>query len=132
MSVASGLLPDVWLESVVIPFCIAKSRYDSGIYRPVSLTSVCCKPMERVLVSQLVDYLELKSLLSEEQFDFRKSRATEDQLLLVFSEFARLVDDGLVVDMILLDFSKAFDVVSHVLLNKLREIGVCSVLLNWI
>ena len=48
------------------------------------------------------------------------------------SEVAGLVDDGL-VDMLLLDFSKASDVVSHVvLLNKLLEIGVCSALLNWI
>ena len=33
--------------------------------------------------------------------------------------------------MIMLYFLKAYDVVSHVLLDKLIEIGVCTVLLNW-
>ena len=43
-------------------------------------------------------------------------------MLLVYSEVATMVD-GLVVDMVMLNFSKAFDVVSHsVLLRKLREI----------
>ena len=86
--------------------------------------------MKRVLISQLFDYLKLNGLLSERQFGFRKSRSMEDQLLLVYSEVAGLVDDGLIVNIVLLNFSKVFDVVSHVLLNKLREMRVCSVLLN--
>ena len=54
-------------------------------------------------------------------------------MLLIYSEIAGLVDRGWVVDMVMLDFPKAFDVVSYVvLLDKLREIGVCTVLLNWI
>ena len=46
ISLASGLLPVVWLESVVIPLFKAKSRYDPENYCPVTLTSVCCKTME--------------------------------------------------------------------------------------
>ena len=130
-SLATGMLPVMWLESVVIPLFKAKSRYDLSNYRPVSFTSECCKTMERVLASKLIYSQETNSLLSERQFGFRKSRSTEDQLLLVYSEIAGLVDRGWVVDMVMLDFSKAFEVVSHVvLLDKLREIGVCTVLLN--
>ena len=132
MSLTSGLLSVVWLQSVVIPLFKTKSRYDPGYYCPVSLTSACCKTMERDLVSELV-YLELNGLLSERQFGFCKSRSAEDQLLLVYSEVAGLVDDDLVVDMVMLDFSKASDVVSHVvLLGKLQAISVSDVLLNWI
>ena len=117
----------------MIPFFKTKSKYDPGNYRPVSLTSVYCMTMERVLVSELVSYLELNGLLFERQFGFHKSRSAEDQLLLVYSEVAGLVDDGLVVYMVMLDFSKALDVVSHVvLLDKLQAIGVFHVLLNWI
>ena len=84
MSLTSGLVPVVWLESVVTLLFKAKSRYFPGNYRPVGLTSVCCKMMERVLVSELVCYLELNDLLPERQFGFHKSRFTEDQLLLVY------------------------------------------------
>ena len=46
-------------------------------------------------------------------------------MLLVYSEIAELVDDGLVLDMIMLDFAKVFDVISHMLLlDKSRDIGV--------
>ena len=58
------MLPDVWLASVVIPLFEAKSRYDPSNYRPVRLTSVCCKTMERVLASKLIYYLETNGLLS--------------------------------------------------------------------
>ena len=54
-------------------------------------------------------------------------------MLLVYSDVAAMVDNGFGVDLIMLNFSKVFDVVSHtVLLEKLRNIGVSAVLLNWI
>ena len=85
------------------------------------------------MASELVSYLDSNELMSDRQFGFRKCRSTEDQMLLVYTEIAELVDKGLVVDMIMLDFSKAFDVVCHiVLLNKLKDIGVGVTLLNWI
>ena len=129
-SFVTDSLPKVWLESVVVPLFSSKSRYDHSNYRPVSLTPVCCKTMERVSGSELVMYLESKGLLSDRQFGFRKHRSTED-LMLVHSEVAAMVDDCLVVDMVMLDFSKAFDILSHtILLKKLREIGVSASLLS--
>jgi hypothetical protein len=133
LSLEAGSLPGRWLESIVIPLFKGKSRYNASNYRPVSLTSVCCKVMERIIVAKLMAYLESAGILSERQFGFRKARSTEDQMLLVYSEVAELVDRGFVVDMALLDFSKAFDVVSHVVLvEKLRALGVAEVLLRWV
>ena len=43
LSMQSGLVPDAWRESLVIPIFKGKSRCDPLNYRPVSLTSVCCK-----------------------------------------------------------------------------------------
>jgi len=132
-SLTGGSFPAAWLESLVVPLFKGKSRLDPRNYRPVSLTSVCCKVMERIVVEELMDYLETHGILSDRQFGFRKARSTEDQLLLVYSEIVRLVDAGYVVDQAFLDFSKAFDVVSHhVLLDKLLSIGVSSQLVGWI
>ena len=57
-----------------------------------------------------MDFLE-ENQLSNGQFGFRRGRSTEDQLLLVYNEVVRGVDAGNVVDMVYLDFSKAFDLV---------------------
>ena len=67
------------------------SRCNPLNYRPVSLTSVCCKSLERVIVSQLTEYLETSGLLSSNQFVFRKGRSVEDQLLLTYAEVANRV-----------------------------------------
>ena len=72
-------------------------------YRIVSLTSVYCTSMERILNEDLIDYLENNSLLSDRQFDFRRSRSVEDQILLVYLEVTELVDAGLVVDIAMIE-----------------------------
>ena len=56
-----------------------------------------------------------------------------DQLLLAYNDISRWVDKGSVVDLVLFDFSKAFDVVSHpVLLTKLHLLGIDLQLISWI
>ena len=116
-------MPKLWLTSLVIPIFKNKPRYCLLNYRPVSLTSVCCKSLERILVAQLTNYLEMNSLITSDLFDFQKGRSTEDQLVLTCSEVAALFDAELTVDVALLDFSKAFDLVLHsILLGKLRDL----------
>ena len=84
-------------------------------------------------MAQLVEYLELNNLLSANLFGFLKGRSAEDQLLVTYADIADSVDQGLVVDIIFLDFSKAFDVVSHfVILEKLQKLGIGGNLLIWI
>ena len=130
-SFEEGMLPTLWKTSVVAPLFKSGSRCNPLNYRPISLTSVCCKTMERVIGAQLVDYLELNNLLATNQFGFRKLRSVEDQLLLTYGEVTRMVDCGYIVDVVFLDFSKAFDVVSHsVVLSKLQMQDCLQCLLN--
>ena len=83
-------------------------------------------------MSQLMDYLESNGLLSIHQFGFHKGRCVENQLLVTYAEVVDAVDRSLTVNMIYLDFSKAFDVVSHFILEKLEMLCVCGKLLVWI
>ena len=95
--------------------------------------SVCCKSLEKIIASSLIDFLETNSLLSPDQFGFRAGRAVEDQLLLVYEDVTAWLDSGYSVDVVMFDFSKAFDVVSHgVLIDKLSALGVSGRLLEWI
>ena len=126
-------LPNHWKTSIVVPIFKKGSRYDPLNYRPISLTAVTCKCLERVICQQLTAYLENNFILSDNQFGFRSGRSTQDQLLLVYDDVAKWLDDGCVVDLIMFDFAKAFDLVSHpILLEKLRLIGITSPLIYWI
>ena len=86
------------------------SRSNPLNYRPVSLTLVCCKVLERVTVSQVVAFLEDSGVLSDGQFRFRVGKSMEDQLLMSYGTVADLVDDLIVFDVVFLDYSKVFDV----------------------
>ena len=96
-SLRSGDIPSTWKRLVVVPLFKSGSRSSPINFRPVSLTSVCCKTMERVRAERTWTYLEANSFLSSRQFGLRSSRGTVDQLLLVYCGVAKRLDGGKVV-----------------------------------
>ena len=132
-SLSDGSLPDFWTESIVVPLFKKGSRYDPLNYRPVALTSVVCKIMERAIAAALWEYIRENNLLSDEQFGFRMEHSTVDQLINTYEDVTRAADCGKITDLIFFDFSKAFDRVSHqILLEKLSQLGISGNLLDWI
>ena len=132
-SLNEGVIPAFWKSSAIVPIFKKGSRCNALNYRPVSLTSVPCKTMERIIIGKLQEYLESNSVLSPEQFGFRSGRTTMDQLLLAYNEVSLAMDKGNAADMVFFDFSKAFDIVSHsVLLDKLLCLGIQGNLLQWL
>ena len=81
----------------------------------------------------MIDYLKSNNILSAQQYGFRRNRSTEDQLLLTYNDVVSWYDDDNIVDVLLLDLSKVFDVVHHlILMQMLQTIGVTGRLLEWI
>ena len=132
-SLSEGRLPLLWKSSTIIPIHKKGSKYDPLNYRPLSMTSVPCKKLESLIVSELNAYLNQHSILTPHQFGFRAGHTTMDQLTIVYNEVTKHVDNGCIVDMVLFDFSKAFDVVSHdILLQKLSCLGISGRILQWL
>ena len=72
-------------------------------------------------------------ILTNVQFGFRQRRSADLQLLSTVHNLAPGLNEGIQTDVILLDFSKAFDKVSHqLLLLKLQHYGIRGQLFNWI
>lgn len=132
-SLLSSKLPQDWKAARVTPVFKKGDRLSPHNYRPISITSSCCKLIEHVIANQLFNFLSEHSILSDKQHGFRKGYSTVTQLVTVIHTFALNIDNSGQIDAIFLDFSKAFDRVPHnKLILKLQRIGLPAVLVNWI
>ena len=69
-SLARGDVPDEWRQANVSPVFKKGEKYDAANYRPVSLTCICCKTLEHILVSNINKHLALDSILADCQHGF--------------------------------------------------------------
>ncbi|KAK4823184.1 hypothetical protein QYF61_027088 [Mycteria americana] len=108
-------------------------KEDPGNYRPVSLTSVLGKVMEQIILSAIMWHVHDKRVIRPSQHGFRKGRSCLTNLISFYNKVTRLVDEGKAVDVVYLDFSKAFDTISHsILLEKLAAHGLDGRTLCWV
>jgi hypothetical protein len=85
------------------------SKSEAANYRPVALTSHLIKIYEKILRSKLAAYLDSKNSLNKNQHGFRKGRSCLSQLLAHHDNIMNLIEQGYNVDVVYLDFAKAFD-----------------------
>lgn len=95
--------------------------------RPISILCALSKAFEKILKSQIQRYISRFNLLSPYQSGFRTGHSTTSSLLKVHDDIHKVIDKKGVAFLLLIDFSKAFDRVSHVkLLKKLsHQFGFC-------
>ncbi len=132
MSLQEGIVPLEWKEANIIPLFKKGSRNKSLNYRPVSLTSVSCKLLETIIRDHMMDFLIKHKLINPSQHGFLKARSCLTNLSCFFEEITKWVDEGSPVDVIYLDFQKAFDKVPHQrLILKLKSHGMGNSIINW-
>ncbi|CAM5111046.1 unnamed protein product [Natator depressus] len=129
----SGEVPDDWKKANVVPIFKKGKKEDPGNYRPVSLTSVPGKIMEQVLKESILKHLEERKVIRNSQHGFTKGKSCLTNLIAFYDEITGSVDEGKAVDVLFLDFSKAFDTVSHsILASKLKKYGLDEWTIRWI
>lgn len=132
-SLLSAKLPSDWKRARVVPVFKKGNHLLVENYRPISLTSPICKMLEHVISKRVVEFLEQNSILTNFQHGFRKGYSTVTQLVSVVHSFAETLDKNGQMDVIFLDFSKAFDkVIHHKLITKLRDINLPDIFITWI
>ena len=108
-----GEVPTDWRQANVIPIFKKGEKYLASNYRPVSLTCICCKLLENIVASSILKHLDLQSILVDFQHGFRAKRSCETQSLTLSYELLSNLHSSIQTDLIILDFSKAFDKVPH-------------------
>ena len=132
-SLSEGEVPNEWREANVTPLFKKGSKLSASNYRPVSLTSVCCKLMEGIMRDRITSHLERHKLISPSQHGFVHKKSCVTNLLECQQVVSGLLNENKSVDVLYTDFEKAFDKVSHKkLLIKLYAYGIRESLLAWI
>jgi hypothetical protein len=126
-------IPNEWREGCITALFKKGSRKMASNYRPVSLTCILCKVLEKFIRDHIVNHMKKNTLFSPKQFGFISGRSTSLQLLYVLERWTKILDEGGSLDCIYLDFMKAFDKVPHQrLLYKLQRYGISPEITSWI
>ena len=112
-SMEDARIPDEWRDAIVTPIFKKGKKTEPGNYRPVSLTSVFGKTLERIVKKHLVQFIEGNALLRDTQHGFRPGRSVQTNLTDFLNQPTKWTDEGRLFDVLYLDFQKAFDKVDH-------------------
>ena len=133
-SLDSNQLPLIWKKAKIS--AIYKNKGSKRLacnYRPVSLTSIVCKMMEAIIRDHIIEHMKKELLFSKRQYGFINGRSTTIQLLKLLEEWTTALEEGYDIDLIFMDFRKAFDKVPHKRLSsKLKSYGIIGPVLSWI
>ena len=132
-SFETGVIPPSMKTQFITPVYKKGDRTEAANYRPVSITSHIIKIFERVIRNNLVEHMEANNFLSPHQHGFRKKRSCLTQLLDHVDTILKSLNSGKEVDVIYLDYAKAFDKVDHnILLAKAKRYGIHGNMLQWL
>ena len=122
-SIRTGKSPDEWVEANVASVFKKGDRHTASNYRPISLTCVCAKLLKHIICKNIMTHFTKNKIQTSVQHGFRAEHSCESQLLLTTEDLVQNYEDKIQTDLIVLDFSKAIDVVPHQRLLHITELG---------
>ncbi|GAB0209616.1 mitochondrial enolase superfamily member 1 [Grus japonensis] len=129
----TGEVPEDWRKGNVTLVFRKGKKEDPGNYRPVGLTSIPGKVMEQLILGVINKHVEEKKVIGSGQHGFTKGKSCLTNLMAFYDGMIGWVDEGRAVDVVYLDFSKAFDTVSYnILTGKLRKRGLDEWTVRWV
>ena len=131
-SLCMGIFPNSLKIAKVNPVFKKGNPHTPDNYRPISLLPSISKVFEKIVYTQVYDYMNENDLLFKSQYGFRKLHSTELAALEITDKIFNNLDNNQLPLAIYLDLSKAFDTIDHsILLSKLHYYGIQGASLQW-
>jgi len=136
LSLTTSFVPAQWTVAKIVPIPKIPHPVLLSDYRPISITPVLSRVLERLVVSNYL-YPSFThpppTLTFSDQFAFRPTGSTTSALITILQTVTNLLSSNPFVRMIAIDFSKAFDSVRHAELgNKLAMLDIPDNIHNWL
>lgn len=136
LSLATSTVPQQWKNAVIKPIPKTSNPQQPSDFRPISITPVLTRIMERTIVRQFLYPAFLSASYTDsllDQFGFRPTGSTTGALITILHTVTNLLATNPYVCIIALDFSKAFDTVRHsTLLEKMAKLELPDNVYNWL
>jgi Reverse transcriptase (RNA-dependent DNA polymerase) len=132
-SFRSGVFPDSMKYATVRPLFKKGDRTECKNYRPVSLLPSFSKVLEKLALISLQRFLEENTILSNQQYGFRKNRSTTSAIFKLLNTVGQAIERKNLVGAVMCDLTKAFDTMDHALLvEKIKKYGAADAAVDWI
>ena len=106
--IVTKVFPKPWKHSIIIPILKSYDIEEPTNFRLINLLPVLSKILEKVISTQLTEYLENNNLLNKSQYAYRNNSSAEQALVNVTEQIYTSVDKGEISLLVILDLSKAF------------------------
>ncbi|XP_072948764.1 uncharacterized protein [Epargyreus clarus] len=131
-SIETCTFPSCWKKALIKPIPKKTCVSELKDLRPISILPVLSKILEKIVLDQVLKYLENKDIIPKYQSGFRRGHGTETALLHVTDDLTEASDMGMSSIMVLLDYSRAFDCLDPgLLLKKLKIYGFSENTCRW-
>ena len=132
-SIDIGQFPSILKNAIIVGIFKSGDKKEAKNYQPIALTSHLSKIMERVVRVDLVNCMDFYQLWDKRQHGSRRGRSTLSQLLEHHDTVISAMEEGHNLDVVYLDFAKAYDKIDHcTLLHKVRALGIEGPLGSWV
>ena len=132
-SMFRGIFPREWACSIVTLLPKTGDLSKPGNWRPISQTCIFAKLLERVVHTELLEYLLSNKIITEFQYVFLPNRSTQEAVFEVTKMMYSAINNRKIMGLIFLDVAKAFNCIHHDrLYNKFRNIGCSNRFIMWL
>ena len=130
-SLNNHVIPSAWKSSNIIPVPKIVKPLELNDYRPVALTSILCKCLERIVKRFLI--LDLETKLDPLQFAYQRGKGVDDAKLYILNSIIKHLDlPDTYARLLFVDFSSAFNTIQiHILIEKMKALKINPHIILW-